>query len=466
MKTKDAQTELKEFVVIGSYDPTNEFHLGPPISCQPELNNKIIKDISKCKYIKSAEVKADPNNYKILLMKFGGPDLKNFCSIEMQKYLSTKSRNKTDLFWLEVHHLIKGLRFFKDNGIVHNDIKPQNILFDLKTGKLTFIDFGLMRSKEEIIQTSKKSDNFLGIYHWSYPFDCGIMNKDKYNAYHGLGAARKNTYKTQLCEMIVNNNKKNTFGMPLSNPNAFNILFTYINPDGLSPPNVTKYGYIEHFFDGINNLMSANNYDTVLEHTVNSIDVYGLGFTLQYILNCFYRQHAISLEFFMRLSTFFNKMFDYHPQTREINIEHLMNEYEIILLETGILTRLKKSFEHNNLTNKTIKMKKIHANSQSKSQTLSKELELFAKLDPSSSNKTHDLFIRNSSQNSQNSQNKRRKSKNKKSPDTFDKLQIKSCSTNKELNILTNKCVKKCKAGKTRNTKFRCISNKTRKQRY
>ena len=165
MKTKDAELELKEFIVMDTYDPTNKYHLGPSIICQPELNDKIIdKDISNCKYIKSDDVKSDPNNYKIMLMKFGGPDFKNLCSSELRKYLSTKKRLKTDRFWLEVHHLIKGLQFFKDNGLVHNDIKPQNILFNMKTGKLAFIDFGLMRSKEEIIETSKKSDNFLGIY--------------------------------------------------------------------------------------------------------------------------------------------------------------------------------------------------------------------------------------------------------------------------------------------------------------
>lgn len=31
MKNKDAENELKEFVTIGRYDPTNEFHLGSPI---------------------------------------------------------------------------------------------------------------------------------------------------------------------------------------------------------------------------------------------------------------------------------------------------------------------------------------------------------------------------------------------------------------------------------------------------
>jgi serine/threonine protein kinase len=449
MKTMDAQNELKEFVVIGSYDPVNEYHLGTPILCQPELNDKIIdSEISKCSYIKSSEVKTAPNDYKILLMKFGGPDLKNLCSSEMTKYLSTRAKFKTDRFWLEVHHLLKGLRFFRDNGIVHNDIKPQNILLDLKTGKLAFIDFGLMRSKETIIKSSKRSDNFLGIYHWSYPFDCGLMNKDRYDAYNGLSAIRKNTYKTQLSEMIVTINdkvvKKNIFGMLIKNPNSFNILFSYIDPDGKSPPDTNKYEYIEQFFDGMNELIDTNAYDTVLDRIVSSIDVYGLGFSLKYILNCFHRHGVITLEVFTRLSTFFHKMYDFNPATREINVDALINEYETILLETGILTRLKKSFNNNLLVNKGPVLAKNLGKTSGKNlgktsgktsgKNLSPELERFATLDPFSS------------------------------PDTFDKLLLKQCPPNKELNIVTNRCVKKCKPGQTRNGKFRCVVKKTRKQ--
>jgi serine/threonine protein kinase len=395
MKTKEAQKELKEFVIIGSYDPTNEYHLGTPILCQPELTNKIInKEISKCKYIKGSEVEANPDDYKILLIKFGGPDLKHLCNTELEKYLSTKSRLKTDKFWLEVHRLLMGIKFFKDNGLVHNDIKPQNILFNIKTGKLAFIDFGLMRSKQDIVSLSKKSENFLGIYHWSYPLDCGLMNKDKYQAFKDMSVSKKNTYKTQLCDMIINkqDNQKNTFDMSIKNPDAFNILFSYINTDVTDDD---KYDYIEQFFDGINNLMSKDNYDTNLDRIVSSIDVYGLGFTLQYILNCFYKHNALDLSVFNRLSAFFHKMYDFNPETREINIDSLINEYENILLEIGILTRLKKSFKNNILVNK--------------------------------------------------------------------KPMIQQCSPEKDLNLVTNKCVKKCKPGKTRNAKFKCVSSKTRK---
>jgi hypothetical protein len=48
MKTKNAKNELKEFVVIGKMDPTNEYHLGKPYLCKPELDEPNVKeDIAK-----------------------------------------------------------------------------------------------------------------------------------------------------------------------------------------------------------------------------------------------------------------------------------------------------------------------------------------------------------------------------------------------------------------------------------
>jgi serine/threonine protein kinase len=273
--------------------------------------------------------------------------------------LNKNAKLKTDKFWLEVHHLLKGIKFFKDNGLVHNDIKPQNILFNMKTNKLVFIDFGLMRSKEEIIRLSKKSDNFLGIYHWSFPFDCGLMNKNNWTNYKKISKDKKTAYKDQFSEMIINETKKNTFDISIKTPASFNLLFSYINTNESSLTDATKYSYIEQFFNGYNNLITNNSYDNVLDRTIDSIDVYGLGFTLQYILNCFNRQNVIDSTFFKRLSTFFHKMYDFNPETREININNLINEYENILLETGILTRLNKSIEnHTIITNKQNKFGK------------------------------------------------------------------------------------------------------------
>jgi serine/threonine protein kinase len=321
-------------------------------------------------------------------LKFGGPDLKELCNNQLIKYLKTNKATKVDLFLLEVHRLLRGLKFLKKNGLVHNDIKPQNILFNTKTGELKYIDFGLMRKKEVIIESSKKDDNFLGIFHWSYPFECGFMNKNFFKKYSSSSLRKREEYLKQLSNLIVTKSEVNTLKLPIRHPDAFNILFSYINPHGIAPLSATKYSYIQHFFDGFNDMIdsaSSSSYSAVLNTITDSIDVFGLGFTMQYILNCFKRQNAVNVETFTRLSAFFHKMYDFNPFTREINIDTLINEYESIMLETGILVRQKKDFENHILVNKqpiskTTLEKMIKEDSES-SRSLSKTLENVAKLD-------------------------------------------------------------------------------------
>jgi hypothetical protein len=125
-------------------------------------------------------------------------------------------------------------------------------------------------------------------------------------------------------------------------------------------------------------------------------------------------------------------MYDFNPETREINIDALINEYETILFETGILTRIKRSDDK-----KKLLVNKALSHRPNKGLSLSQSLERFATLDAAS----------------------------RSSPDTFDKINLKQCPSEKELNIVTNRCVKKCKPGQTRNSKFRCVSNKTKKRK-
>ena len=434
MTTKHAKTELKEFVVIGSYDKTNEYHLGTPILCSPQLDAHVYRDIAKCKYISDSEIKKNPNDYKLLLLKYGGPDLKHFCNDEIKKYLKTDKRVKTDNFWLEVHHLLKGLQFFKDNGLVNNDIKPHNILFDTKTGKLKYIDFGLMRDKNKVINSSKDNNNFLSIFHWSYPFDCGFMNKTKYNRYLSASKAEREKYKSEISELIIAKSGKNTLKLPIKNPNAFNVLFSYVNPHAT---NAAKYAYIAEFFDSFSKLVDTEKYMVVLNRIVDSIDVFGLGFTLQFMLNCFNKQKAINTETFTRLSIFFHKMYDFNIITREINISTLIDEYETILLETGILSRLKKSFVNHVPVNKH---PSTNQTKQSiKNQTEKNELDEFAKLDANT-----EINIKNISKTNKN------KNKNNKT---------RRCLHGKTRNNLTKRCVTKNKS-----VKHKSVKNKSVKQ--
>jgi serine/threonine protein kinase len=479
MKTKNAQDELAEFVIIKNIDPKDEYHLGEPILCQPNLDEANVKDdIGKCKHIKIDDVQANPDNYSLLVLKFGGPDLKQLCNKYLDKLLAKDKEERTDKFWLEVHHLIKGLKFFKENGIIHNDIKPQNILFDSVTGKMKYIDFGLMRTKKEVINSSKTNTNYLGIYHWSYPFDCGFMDQYQFKKYKNSSGTQQTFWKDELSKLIVANSKVNTLKLPINNPQAFSILFTYINPDNTVPNAASQYGYIDSFFDGFNEMINNNNYNITLDFIADSIDIFGLGFTLQFMANCFKRENGLSLEQFTRLSSFFHKMYDFNPSTRVIDIDQLLNEYENILLELGILTRLGKSFENNNVVNKPpappVIITESRRDSKSPPQHLSPELHEFADKDPivisvkcpegKELNPTTKRCIKKCKEGyERNAQFKCRKTKKIKS---IKVKSIKKCPDEKELNPITNRCIKRCKSGYERNEQFhkftKCQSIKKR----
>jgi serine/threonine protein kinase len=168
MTKKNALKELNEFVFIGKLDKQDEYHLGEPKMCNPDTSSlEVMKNIGNCKHISLSKVMLNPSDYKLLILKYGGVDLDNICGKELFKYFSKSSPKAIDRFWLEVHQLLRGLVFFQRNNIVHYDLKPQNILYNPKTGKMRFIDFGLMRSTSKIIRESSESDNGLGVVHWS-----------------------------------------------------------------------------------------------------------------------------------------------------------------------------------------------------------------------------------------------------------------------------------------------------------
>jgi len=453
MATKYAEEELREFVTIHKYDPNDDYHLGTPILCSPQLDNmKEIKDIKKCKHIYS-KLEKDPTHISLLLMKYGGPDLKNFCNDHITKFLKIKKQQKSDKFWLEAHHLIKGLKFFRDNGIVHNDLKPQNILYDMKKNKLSFIDFGLMRKKSEIINMSKKNDNPMANLHWSFPIECGFMSYIDYSK-NKRSATRRQMVKKDVIDAIVAGSK-NTIEIEVSKPDAFELFFTYINPLNTDMPSSFKYSFYDSAFDGLYQINTLP-YDTYLDAIIDSIDIYGLGFTLQYILNCFKRHNGISEDFFVKASNLFAKMYEPDITKRYLEIDVILNEYEDILLETGLLTRMNKSFRDNNVVDTapmpsaimTLDKKDRAKLSDSPSlKPLSTDLERIGDMDPEP-NKNTLSQIKQAVKDMKYQHN------------------IKICPSNKELNPRTGLCVKKCSSGKTRNAQFRCVkANKTQKSR-
>jgi hypothetical protein len=328
------------------------------------------------------------------------------------------------------------------------------------------------------------------------------MNLKNYNDYKNKDEDERLATSIAIADGIMGFPNRDTALYPIKHPESFRILFTYITPNNALPNADTQFGYVDSFFTGFDELIDNNSYDHNIELIVDSIDIFGLGFSLQYIANGFNIYGGLTLPDFTRLSTFFHKMYDFNPSTRVTDIDILLNEYENVLLEIGVLTRLNKSFQNNILTNgspEIIRQSIVDEKSpaQHLSQHLSQELQEFAYEDPiyisvkcpedKEFNPKTKRCVKKCPENYERNADFKCKSKTKKYrvEKQFKKVdkqfkridqsrpaqqshsvqqKIKICGADKELNPKTNRCVKNCQANYERDANFNCKS-KTKKNR-
>jgi len=153
-----------------------------------------------------------------------------------------------------------------------------------------FIDFGLMRRRSEIIMSSNNNTNNLGVIHWSYPLECGFMNQSWFNEYKKQESEK--IIHDEIKDLILNVRKKSRLSN-FKHPDSFDILFSYIDENNLVPNSSIIQSYLHDFYLGMKIYKYQDDYDMFLADTTDSIDIYGLGFTLKYVLNCFKSDIAI-----------------------------------------------------------------------------------------------------------------------------------------------------------------------------
>ena len=151
---KNANDELKEFKLIQQADKKEDFHLGKPDSCFPDDNKENKSAIDKCKRFDSMWISKD---YKLLLLENGGDNLSQIEDKFKKLTLNSTNRRRLENFWLDMARLIYGSKVLMDNGIVHHDLKQQNIVYNEKNGRVNFIDFGLMMTTKEMLKNAEGS---------------------------------------------------------------------------------------------------------------------------------------------------------------------------------------------------------------------------------------------------------------------------------------------------------------------
>jgi serine/threonine protein kinase len=409
LSKKESNGELKEYKNVSAADPSDEFYLGKPVKCSPDI--LVPSNITAAKKCNMAFFPGfSLADYNLLIMEDGGENLYTYSDALNNLDPNPSITKKCELFLLESLRLFKGLVVFKQNGIVHHDLKPQNIVYNESKNRLNFIDFGIMMKKKDILELCAKDSRkyyFGSKVHWSFPWEIEMLDKRAWTRFSALSKAKRLTEFREKLDKI----KKNTdhFGrhINLFLPYAFNNR----RPDFANKSlKITAEDYREFYVN------SKLDYADFAEKCVDTIDSYGLGFTMLYWLWNM-RKHIQSShpEMYSQLNALFYSMITPNMEAR-ININSALFSLEKIIIDSGLLEKHGKKIVDN--------MAVI-----SSSPVTVSEKPVIIKI-----KKSKKLVLEN--------------------------LEPGACVQGKERNPKTGRCINICKPGYIRNADFKCVKQK------
>jgi len=346
---KYAEKELHEYDILSKIDKTHQYYLGNPLTCDPADNDFNEKSIKKCEIFNEED--NDMNDTNLIIMNDGGNNLEIFAD-KMHKMTRTPETTKTmELLWIEFHRVLMGIQLFLQNGILHFDMKPQNIVYDESKNRINIIDFGLMRKIKDVIQKSIDSDNFLGVYHWSYPFECNFHNKKEFDDFVTLSDDAKQNYYTRLLNNL--NKKKDT--------SSFRNFFSFVIDPYDTNENQSKM--IQRYMDGFLNFITTEmkNHSLFLQSSLETVDVYGTGISIAYVNNM--TKHLINEKMANDLNDLVFHMTN-PLLSQRYTIKQCIQRFEEILKIHTITQKHKISFKNNKVIKaKSDNKKMINVNS-------------------------------------------------------------------------------------------------------
>ena len=402
---KNANDELKEFKLIKKADKKEHFHLGKPGSCIPDNNEANQIAINQCSRFDSVDI----NKYKLLLLKNGGQDLSNIEEKFNKLKVNYVNKRKLEEFWLDMSRLIYGSKVLMDNGIVHHDLKQQNIVYNEEIGRVNFIDFGLMTTTKDMIKNANGS-RYPFSAHWSFPPDILFYNYVDYKSMTARNGRDRNTF--------IQNTFKN-YNEP------FEIIKNNLMDKDENEMDLS-IRIVRDFHNTSSNLKNSDDsYKEFVNKSFETFDNYAIGFSLFSILK--ETKDLIDEKLYNDLRLLFLSMITFNVFDRP-SPSQVVDKYEFILKSNGLLDKYSMRFENHLLVEGTEK------------QELPKSINTFIQ----------NLVLRCP-------EGKERNPKTNRC--------INKCPEGKERNPKTKLCIKVCKDGYSRDADFKCKQNKTQKKK-
>ena len=174
MLNNDAKLEYKEMKGITKIKGIEKYIVSLPEMCIPKIDSKFRMAMSDC-YNERFQGALD-GDYRLLVLEDGGVSLHQF----MEELLPTLSSKDICIFLTKVYDLLEGLGFFYDHDIIHHDIKSRNIVYNIETNQIKYIDFGLMKRRSQLIKESTKNKNTMAQKWDNFPPEYEVANKYHY----------------------------------------------------------------------------------------------------------------------------------------------------------------------------------------------------------------------------------------------------------------------------------------------
>ena len=329
---KNANDELKEFKLINAADKKEDFHLGNPKSCFPDSTEANENAVNQCDRL----VSFDMDKYKVLLLKNGGDNLSDIEKKLKKLAVNSSNRRRLENFWLDMARIIYGSKVLIDNGIVHHDLKQQNIVYNEQTGRVNFIDFGLMSTTKKMFKDANGSRYPFGV-HWSFPPEILFYNYIEYNRLTSREGRDRNTF--------IQNSFKD-YNDPFEN---IKYRLMDINEDELD----FSIRIVKDFHNTCSNLKkSYSDYVKFVNKSFETFDNYAIGFSLFSILKS--TKDLIDKKLCNDLRLLFLSMMSFDVFSRPTPSQ-VVDKYEFILKSNGLLDKYNMRFENHFLVDGTEK---------------------------------------------------------------------------------------------------------------
>jgi serine/threonine protein kinase len=307
MTTKHADAEMREYALIERADPDHKFHMELPVECNPERGAAALSAIDKCDDFDRKDIE----KYKLLIMPDGGVNLNDYAKQNV-------SKNMIEIFWIEAQRIFYGLKVMSVARIVHHDFKPHNIVFNTKTKRMNYIDFGFMDKTDDIINNCKQSKCRDGVAHWSFPYEFRFINKGDYFFARETGIVP-----------------------PIYNDEQFDTFLEYVTKPGDSREKF-RSAFTHSIDDMFKHDLKRETYDQFVKKSMETTDVYSVGLSFLYVLNHF--DSKMDPKLVSNLRDLFHHMVIPRVSLR-LSATDALTRYEAILASSGLMAKHKRHFE-------------------------------------------------------------------------------------------------------------------------